>query len=593
MERGAQAAHDRDARRGARSIESEADLAALVKRCEAIGAAFIALPLPLPGTAYTKGVRAKDQSIAYYAELARAHRAGSYDDGLARLLAARNPDGTAIGDAEAAGELNHLFLAGYIVFGQFAATIVHLTQHPEVRERLAAETAALPGAPTTADLSANAYLMHVVDEVRRMTPIVPVVIGKAARSFVVDGFEIPAGGAWPRRCGITTAKKRRTASPRSSIRERFGERAEHRSHAYAYAPQGAGPPESHRCPGFDLTTFFMALFAARLVRGSSWVLAEQDLTPNGASSRRCRATDCAPSSQRADRALDVFHRRRGSGAARDRDRGAVEIPGRRRRRAVGESGAGAIATQAWANTTFGPRALELLRRGEPPEQIAQTLLAADENAGDRQFGIVGADGRAATFTGRACIAWAGGITGEHFAAQGNCLAGSGVVDAMASTFREHRGPLAYRLVAALAAGQREGGDKRGQQSAALLVLKPGGGYAGFNDRYVDLRVDDHTQPIDELARLLELHALYHFPAAPDDVLPVDDALGRELVSELVRVRALKRHDEGAFDDEARAALVAFMHVENLGNRVRAKQHDRPPNAGLPARVHKQKKPPHG
>jgi cytochrome P450 len=262
------------------SIESEADLAALVKRCEAIGAAFIALPIPLPGTAYTKGVRAKDESIAYYEELVRAHRAGTYDDGLARLLAARNADGATIGDTEAAGELNHLFLAGYIVFGQFAATIVHLTEHPEVRERLAAETAALPEVPATGDLAANAYLMQVVDEVRRVTPIVPVVIGKAARAFVVDGFEIPAG--W----GVAAAvwhHDREAATYPEPARfdpERFGARAEHRSHAYAYAPQGAGPPESHRCPGFDLTTMFMALFAARLVRGYRWELAEQDLTPN-------------------------------------------------------------------------------------------------------------------------------------------------------------------------------------------------------------------------------------------------------------------------------------------------------------------------
>jgi uncharacterized Ntn-hydrolase superfamily protein len=204
-----------------------------------------------------------------------------------------------------------------------------------------------------------------------------------------------------------------------------------------------------------------------------------------------------------------------------------------------ESGAGAIATQAWANTTFGPRTLELLRRGEPPEQIAQTLLAADENADDRQFGIVAADGRAATFTGARCIAWAGGITGEHFAAQGNCLAGPGVVEAMAATFREFEGPLAYRLVTALAAGQREGGDKRGQQSAALLVVKPGGGYGGFNDRYVDLRVDDHTQPIYELARLLELHALYNFPAEPDEVFTIGDTLGREIVTH-PRARARPR-----------------------------------------------------
>jgi|SRR5947209_5803399 len=262
------------------SIESDADLAALVKRCEAIAAAFIALPIPLPGTAYTKGVRAKDESIAYYRELVRAHRAGSYDDGLSRLLAAPDADGTTIGDAEAAGELNHLFLAGFIVFGQFASTIVYLTQHPGVRERLAAETASLPAAPTISDLAASAYLMQVVDEIRRLTPIVPVVIGKARRSFVVDGFEIPAGwsvaaAVWHHDREPATYREPATFDP-----DRFGARAEHKSHAYAYAPQGAGGPETHRCPGYDLTTIFMALFAARLVRGYSWTLVEQDLTPN-------------------------------------------------------------------------------------------------------------------------------------------------------------------------------------------------------------------------------------------------------------------------------------------------------------------------
>jgi uncharacterized Ntn-hydrolase superfamily protein len=233
-----------------------------------------------------------------------------------------------------------------------------------------------------------------------------------------------------------------------------------------------------------------------------------------------------------------------------------------------ETGAGAIATQAWANTTFGPRALELLRAGEPPELIVQTLIAPDDNADDRQFGIVDAGGRSATFTGARCIDWAGGIAADGFAAQGNCLAGAAVVDAMAATFRALHGTLADRLAGALAAGQREGGDKRGQQSAALLVVKPRGGYGGFNDRYVDLRVDDHAAPIDELARLLALHKLYHFPAAPEDVLAIDERLGRELVANLARVGALA-HDEGPFDDAAREALVAFMHVENLENRVRA------------------------
>jgi len=232
-----------------------------------------------------------------------------------------------------------------------------------------------------------------------------------------------------------------------------------------------------------------------------------------------------------------------------------------------EAGVGAIATQAWANTAFGPRALELLRGGESPDVVARALVAADEGAQDRQFGVVDARGRAATFTGSRCISAAGGVTGDGFAAQGNCLAGPGVVPAIAATFQAARGTLADRLVAALAAGQHAGGDKRGQQSAALIVVKPNGGYGGFNDRFVDLRVDDHVTPIAELARLLELHKLYHFPAAAEDVLTIDDALGREIVIELARVGAFAPGST-EYDEAARAALVAFMHVENLENRVR-------------------------
>ncbi len=233
-----------------------------------------------------------------------------------------------------------------------------------------------------------------------------------------------------------------------------------------------------------------------------------------------------------------------------------------------ESGVGAIASQAWANTTFGPAGLAALRAGLTPDEVAAELVAGDEGSAHRQFGIVDASGRAASFTGESCISWAGGIVGDGFAAQGNCLAGAAVVDAMAATFRAGRGTLADRLMASLAAGQREGGDKRGQQSAALAVVKPGGGYSGFNDSYVDLRVDDHPAPIDELARLLDLHKLYHFAAEPDDVLTIDDSLGRELVTQLRRVRALAPGESETYDDAAQTALVSFMHVENLENRVR-------------------------
>lgn len=230
------------------------------------------------------------------------------------------------------------------------------------------------------------------------------------------------------------------------------------------------------------------------------------------------------------------------------------------------AGAGAIATQAFANTSYGPRALAMLAAGQTPEHVAQELIAGDDGRADRQFGIVDATGRASTYTGEKCIAWAGGIAGANFAAQGNCLAGAAVVEALASTFQTAGGTLADRLVGALRAAQAAGGDKRGQQSAALVVEKPGGGYAGFNDRYVDLRVDDHAAPIEELARLLDLHKLYFFPAAPEDVLTVDEDLGREIVRELRRAGAWDAGD--AYDERARAALVTFMHVENLENRVR-------------------------
>jgi uncharacterized Ntn-hydrolase superfamily protein len=232
-----------------------------------------------------------------------------------------------------------------------------------------------------------------------------------------------------------------------------------------------------------------------------------------------------------------------------------------------EGGVGAVATQAWANTTFGPRGLQALREGAAPEAVLRLLTADDPQADDRQVGIVDARGRSASFTGARCIEWAGGIAGDGFAAQGNCLAGETVVDALVSTFRIASGTLSDRLVAALAAGQRAGGDKRGQQSAALIVCKPGGGYGGFNDRYVDLRVDDHAAPIDELARLLELHKLYFFPPEPQDVLVVDDMLGRRIVAELVRLGELPAGVNG-YNAQAYNALVSLMHVENLENRVR-------------------------
>ena len=170
-----------------------------------------------------------------------------------------------------------------------------------------------------------------------------------------------------------------------------------------------------------------------------------------------------------------------------------------------KAGVGAVATQSYANTTYGPKALDLMSQGVEPEKVMSLLTDIDRKAADRQVGLVDAKGRSATFTGDRCNAWAGGIKGENFACQGNILAGEDVVKNMAKSFQESKGDLGERLIAALAAGQEAGGDSRGMQSAALLIVRDGWGYGGFNDRYRDLRVDDHAEPIKELKRVYDLH----------------------------------------------------------------------------------------
>jgi uncharacterized Ntn-hydrolase superfamily protein len=170
-----------------------------------------------------------------------------------------------------------------------------------------------------------------------------------------------------------------------------------------------------------------------------------------------------------------------------------------------KAGVGAVATQAYANVTYGPQALELLAKGETVDAAISKLTEADESREIRQLGIVNAKGEAATFTGKDCNAWAGGVKGENYCCQGNILTGEDVVKAMEKVFLETKGELAVRLLAALQAGQDAGGDKRGMQSAALLIVREGWGYGGLNDRYRDLRVDDHAEPIKELKRVYEKH----------------------------------------------------------------------------------------
>lgn len=231
-----------------------------------------------------------------------------------------------------------------------------------------------------------------------------------------------------------------------------------------------------------------------------------------------------------------------------------------------QSGVGAIATQSWANTRYVPLAFEMLKQGLTVEQVGAALTATDPDAAQRQFGIVDAQGRGFTFTGAQCYSWAGGIVGKNFAAQGNILAGAHVVDALASTFENERGELAERLLKALSAGQRAGGDRRGQESAALLVVRAHGGYGGFNDRYIDLRVDDHAAPIDELKRLLALHHMYLEKSKPEELLAIDEHIARELQTLLAK-RGYPVSVSGVWDEPSQMAFREFGGVENLEERL--------------------------
>ncbi|MUV36615.1 hypothetical protein JNUCC1_00418 [Lentibacillus sp. JNUCC-1] len=229
-----------------------------------------------------------------------------------------------------------------------------------------------------------------------------------------------------------------------------------------------------------------------------------------------------------------------------------------------KSGVGAVATQSYANPAYGPMGLDLLEQDKSAQETIDILTSQDEGRAYRQVGIVDSNGNAATFTGEHCYNWAGGRTGKHYAAQGNILVDENTVDKMAETFERTSGSLADRLLAALAAGQEAGGDKRGQQSAALYVVKKHGGYLGVNDHYIDLRVDDHSEPINELQRIYLLHQLYFGVTQPDDVLLVKDEIKNDVAFHLRRLGYISSNKI----DESRLieALTAFIHKENFENR---------------------------
>ena len=196
---------------------------------------------------------------------------------------------------------------------------------------------------------------------------------------------------------------------------------------------------------------------------------------------------------------------------------------------------GALATQALANLRYGPDGMALLREGASAVEVVRRLTEADEGRDERQLGVVDGNGQAATYTGSACLDWAGGVTGEGYAAQGNILVSQETVTALAETFGASSGALAERLLEALAAAQQAGGDRRGQQSAALLVVRKDGGYMGTSDVLVDLRVDDHEAPIEELERIYGLHDLLFGETPKEEWLEVDERLAAELRERLDRL----------------------------------------------------------
>ena len=200
-----------------------------------------------------------------------------------------------------------------------------------------------------------------------------------------------------------------------------------------------------------------------------------------------------------------------------------------------QAGVGALATQSFANLAYRPDGLRMLAEGRTAQETLDALVAGDDLREQRQAGIVDREGRAATWTGSACNAWAGGRTGDGWAAQGNILTGPEVVDALADAFEGTSGSLATRLSQALLAADRAGGDRRGRQSAALLVVSAGAGYGGGDDVLVDLRVDDHPDPVPELGRLLDLHTLYFGKPDPDQVLPLTGDLAQEVHQRLERL----------------------------------------------------------
>jgi uncharacterized Ntn-hydrolase superfamily protein len=254
-----------------------------------------------------------------------------------------------------------------------------------------------------------------------------------------------------------------------------------------------------------------------------------------------------------------------------------------------KAGVGAVATQSLGNTDYGEKGLELLALGASAPEALRVVMRADPRPAQRQVGMVDARGTAASWTGDSCFDWAGGsvggradirlgakgelLVGRGYAAQANIMVSDQTVKNLAAAFERARGSLADRLMAALAAGQAGGGDKRGMESAALLVVRKQGGYLGLNDRYIDIRVYDDTNPIRELERLYRLHQLYFFTSRSEDLLPITPDIVQRLEPILLREPLQQREKwlaapQGQANRQFLEALANFMYWENYDVRVR-------------------------
>lgn len=227
--------------------------------------------------------------------------------------------------------------------------------------------------------------------------------------------------------------------------------------------------------------------------------------------------------------------------------------------------AGAIATQSFANVAYGPDGLDLLREGRSASEVIESLTDGDNQAPERQIGVVGRDGSVAAFTGADCFEFAGDIQGENYTVQGNILENRATIEAMADTYESTAGGLPERLIAALQAGNEAGGDVRGEQSAALYVVKPDGGYDGANDRWIDVRVDDHESPIDELERVFRVYDVTLLEREPPDTFRELDGATAEAVTEALVGVGFAEEASGEFDEDERAALAEFRDANNFEN----------------------------